>query len=251
MTTDNPHILLLAGTHEARLLAKQLPERFPGVRLTASFAGVVKDLQELDIAKRVGGFGGTEGLKAFVKAENVTVIVDATHPFAAQISRNAVSAATGLGIPVIRLERPAWCAGPGDQWQTVSTIEEAAKALPAGARAFLAVGRKEVSAFYHRTDIFGLARMIEPPENPLPHGWSLLLSRPPQDTDEEVALFKHHNISHVVTKNSGGTRAFAKIKAARRLQLPVIIIERPKLPDTETAADVPETLDRLANFVDN
>ncbi|WP_420412327.1 cobalt-precorrin-6A reductase [Roseibium sp.] len=251
MTTDNPHILLLAGTHEARLLAKQLPERFPGVRLTASFAGVVKDLPELGITTRVGGFGGTEGLAAFVRAENVSAIVDATHPFAAQMSRNASDVANQLGVPLIRLERPAWFAGPGDQWQAVSTIEEAAIALPAGARAFLAVGRKEVSAFYHRTDIYGLARMIEPPENPLPDGWSLLLSRPPQDADEEVVLFEHHNISHVVTKNSGGTRAFAKIKAARRLQLPVIIIERPKLPNAETVAGVPETLDRLANFVDN
>lgn len=251
MTTDPPHILLLAGTHEARLFARQLTDHFPGVRVTASFAGTVKDLPDLGVTRRIGGFGGAEGLAAYVRTHHVTLIVDATHPFAAQISRNAAQVAVDLNLPFFRLERPAWSSGPDDHWQSVSTIAEAAQTLPSGARAFLAIGRKEISVFYHRTDIYGLARMIEAPQVPLPAGWSLILSRPPQDVADEVALFQRHKISHVVTKNSGGSRAFAKIEAARRLQLPLIVIERPDLPDAETVSDTPELLSRLAKTVGN
>ena len=124
-------------------------------------------------------------------------------------------------------------------------MDEAAVSLPAGARAFLAIGRKEIVRFTHRSDIFGLARMIEPPPAPLPSSWELLLSRPPASTKEEISLFQDRDITHVVTKNSGGSRSFAKIEAARQLKLPVIMIARPQLPDAETAPTVAALVDRL------
>jgi precorrin-6A/cobalt-precorrin-6A reductase len=245
LTAEANHILLLAGTSEARQLGKTLAETFPESRLTASFAGAVRDLPDLGVPARVGGFGGVEGLLAYMQREEITAIVDATHPFAAQMSRNATEAAGMLNIPLLRLERPCWQPGESDRWTRVASMDEAAAFLPAGARAFLAIGRKEIERFTHRTDIFGLVRMIEPPPIPLPGSWELLLSRPPTSAAEEISLFRDRNITHVVTKNSGGSRSFAKIEAARVLKLPVIMIARPQLPDAETAPTVTALIERL------
>lgn len=239
------HILLLGGTYEARLIAEKLTTSLPGAQLTVSFAGVVKDLPELGVPTRVGGFGGTNGLADFLKSEKVTYVVDATHPFASQISGHAAMVCTALQVPLIRLERPAWDAVDGDDWVRVPSIEAAERALPVASRVFIALGRKEISKFYGRDDIYGLARMIEPPERPLPAHWDLVLAHPAQSADEEIALFRAHGISHVVSKNSGGERAYAKIEAARRLHLPVIMIDRPDLPKTETSANVGDLLERL------
>ncbi|MGX1497970.1 cobalt-precorrin-6A reductase [Roseibium aggregatum] len=251
MTAEANHILLLAGTSEARQLGKTLAEAFPESRLTASFAGVVRDLPDLGVPTRVGGFGGVEGLLAYLRQEKITAIVDATHPFAAQMSHNAAEAAKTLNMPLLRLERPSWQPGESDRWTHVVSMDEAAMALPTGARAFLAIGRKEIERFTHRTDIFGLARMIEPPPAPLPGSWELLLSRPPASAAEEISLFRDRNITHVVTKNSGGSRSFAKIEAARALKLPVIMIARPQLPDAETAPTVAALVDRLRQILAN
>lgn len=235
--TKADHILLLAGTFEARLLARQLEECFAGARLTASFAGIVSDLPDLGVPTRIGGFGGVEGLSDFLSAEHVTLVIDATHPFAAQMSRSAAEACAATQLPLIRLERPAWTALPDDNWRHFGSMQEAARALPEDARAFLAVGRKEIGQFAWRDDIYGLARMIEAPPQPLPAGWDLLLQRPAQSSSEEADLFRKHGITHVVTKNSGGVRAYAKIEAARKLGLPVFVIDRPQLPAAETATD--------------
>jgi len=247
MTAD--HILLLAGTHEARQLARRIAERFPAARLTASFAGAVSDLPDLGVETRVGGFGGVQGLTSYLEAEAVSVLVDATHPFAVQMSRHAAEAAALADTPLIRLDRPPWTAEAGDHWQGAATLEDAAALLPAGARAFLSVGRKDISLFSHRTDLFALVRMIEPPAIPLPEGWMLILSRPPQSVDEEAALMETHRISHLVTKNSGGSRARAKILAARRLSLPVLMVARPELGGGIVSPSVDALLATLGTYV--
>ena len=249
MTADRPHILLLAGTFEARVLAKKLQEKFSDVRLTASFAGAVKDLPDLGVPTRIGGFGGIEMLCQYLQTEKVSLIIDATHPFAAQMSWNAFNAAEREDVAILRLERPAWQQAPNDLWHPVASMEDAADVIPEEARAFLAVGRKEIATFYRRSDIIGTARMIEPPPVSLPGHWSLVLARPPQSAEEEVELFKEKGITHVVTKNSGGTRANAKIEAARQMQLPVILVDRPELPSTDTAATVNDVLDWTDKFL--
>jgi precorrin-6A/cobalt-precorrin-6A reductase len=242
LTVKPKHILLLAGTYEARHLARKVAEVYPEHRLTPSFAGVVKDLPDLGRPARVGGFGGSEGLIKFCQEETVSLIIDATHPYAVQMSQHASKAAAFLNLPFLRLERPAWHPISKDNWQTVSTIEEAASELPQKSRAFLAVGRKEIRKFCHRSDIYALARMIEPPDVRLPDHWDLILARPSLSLGDETRLFEGHGITHVVTKNSGGERSFAKIEAARQLGLRVIMIDRPTLPshgqivrDIETA----------------
>jgi len=249
LTADKPHILLLAGTFEARVLAAKLQQRFPSTRVTASFAGAVKDLPDLGVPTHIGGFGGIEGLCQYLQTQKISLIIDATHPFAAQMSWNAFHAAKREDFAILRLERPAWQQVPNDLWHPVASMDGAADAIPEGARAFLAVGRKEISTFYRRGDIIGTARMIEPPPLPLPDHWSLVLARPPQSTGEEVKLFTERGITHVVTKNSGGTRAYAKIEAARQMQLPVIMVDRPELPSTAIAASVNGVLDWTDRFL--
>ncbi|MEP3430143.1 MAG: cobalt-precorrin-6A reductase [Roseibium sp.] len=246
MTADQHHILLLAGTLEARQLVKQITGAFPDFQLTASFAGVVRDLPDLGVPTRIGGFGGVDGLVDYACAESVSLIIDATHPFAAQMSWNALKVAEKLGLPLIRLERPKWQPGRGDQWNHVCSMADAVSEIPSGARAFLAVGRKEIGAFYKRSDIYGLVRMIEPPEQVLPSKWDLILSRPPQDLNEEIDLFRNNRITHLVTKNSGGTRSFAKIEAARQMSLPVIMIDRPDLPETDTAPNAAQMREHIS-----
>ena len=200
---------------------------------------------------RIGGFGGIDGLSDFLMSEKVSLVIDATHPFAAQMSCNAVEACRKCRLPMLRLERPVWEAVDGDAWERVATIEDAVSALPEASRAFLAVGRKEISRFSRRSDIYGLARMIEDPKQPLPFHWDLVLSRPSDSTEEETRLLRKHEITHVVAKNSGGNRSYAKIEAARGLGLPVIMIERPLLPSAVTASTVLEILDRVKLRLDS
>jgi len=247
--TDRHHILILAGTPEARALAHALSERFPPVRLTASFAGAVSDIPDPGIPARTGGFGGAEGLAAYLKQERVTLVIDATHPFADRISRNAVEATNDTAVPLIRFERPQWEPQAGDRWQRVSSLGEAAERLPADARAFLAIGRKEIAAFGHRTDLYALARMIEPPDVPLPRSWHLELGRPAQSAEAEEDLLRRHRITHVVSKNSGGRRSRGKIEAAKRLGLPVIMIDRPAPSGAQTRSDIEDVLRFAAKTV--
>ncbi len=247
--TEKHHILILAGTPEARQLACALAERFPDVRLTASFAGAVSDIPDPGIPARTGGFGGADGLAAFIEQEHVTFVIDATHPFAEQISRNAVKAAKDTNVPLIRFERPEWTLEKGDLWESVSSLAEAAERLPREARVFLAIGRKEIAAFCHRSDLFAVARMIEPPDVRLPPHWYLELSRPAQSVEAEESLLRKHRITHLVSKNSGGGRSHAKIKAARHLQIPVIMIERPAPTGGETCSDIVEVLRLVARAI--
>ncbi|QFT34398.1 Precorrin-6A reductase [Labrenzia sp. THAF82] len=250
MTRTLDHILLLAGTSEARQLAKSIAQRFAAVKLTVSFAGVVKDLPDLGVPTRIGGFGGVDGLVSYLQEKSVDLIIDATHPFAAQMSRHAVDAAGQTDTHLIRLERPIWHEVDGDTWQHVASTTAAAEALPKKSRAFLSVGRKEIDKFTYRDDCFALVRMIEPPERPLPDHWHLVLERPSKSVDAERHLLKHHKITHLVTKNSGGASSYAKIEAARQLQVPLLMIKRPALPDADTASSTAEVLKFVEQFVD-
>jgi precorrin-6A/cobalt-precorrin-6A reductase len=222
-------ILVLAGTTEARLLANRLVN--VGHEVVSSFAGVTENPLLPEGQVRLGGFGGVEGLRQYLADENIEVLVDATHPFAAIISANAAEA----WPDVLRLERPPWQALSKDHWIDVADNEGAVKALPIGARVMLTIGRKEVSAF---AALSGLARMIEPPAELLPAGWQLLLDRPPFTLDSEMALMKLHTITHLVTKNAGGRETAAKLEAARNLGLPVVMIARPFKPKVETYTTV-------------
>jgi precorrin-6A/cobalt-precorrin-6A reductase len=193
-----------------------------------SFAGVTENpaLPEGEI--RVGGFGGEDGLYDYLKTEGFTGVADATHPFAAQISRHGFSAAERAAIPYLRLERAAWTPLPADNWISVQNTDAAVAALPRGARVLLTIGRKEIAAFLAREDLSGVARMIEKPIFDLPPNWALVLARPPFSVESERELLAFHKTTHLVTKNAGGKLTVAKLIAARAQRIPVVMIERPQ-----------------------
>lgn len=218
-------ILILGGTAEARLLAAQLIEE--GHSVTTSLAGRTVDPVLPEGEVRIGGFGGAEGLATYLRDEQFDRMIDATHPFARRISENAIKASAISGIPLEQRLRPRWQKQPGDRWKSVATLEAAAEALPQAATVFLALGRQYLDAFNGRDDCRFVIRMVDPPETPL--GFSdhmLVLGKPASDPDREADLFTAHGITHLVCRNSGGPAGYAKIIAARRLALPVIIIER-------------------------
>ena len=234
-------LLILGGTAEAADLAARLAgdDRLETV---TSLAGLTR-LPNVGAGQvRRGGFGGPDGLAAVLTEGGYAALIDATHPFAGQIAAHAAEAATKAGAPRVKLLRPAFERTAEDRFIPVADIEAAAAALPNGARVFLAAGRREVAPFAARKDLWCLVRMIEPPAagDVMPAG-ELILGRPPGDPEEEIALLKEHAIGWIVSKDSGG-QAGAKIIAARKLRIPVVLVERPKPPPGPTVATVAETL---------
>ena len=227
-------ILILGGTSDARKLAVELIAA--GHEAVTSLAGVTHAPVVPDGEIRVGGFGGEEGLYAYLKSGGFAALADATHPFAAQISQHGFSAALRAGVPYLRLEREPWVLAPGDRWIGVASIAGAVNALPSQARIMLTIGRKEIAPFLSRNDISGVARMIEAPPLPMPPHWHLIQARPPFSFEDECSLLVEHHISHLVTKNAGGPQTEAKLQAARELSLPVVMIARPVKPKGQTFA---------------
>jgi precorrin-6A/cobalt-precorrin-6A reductase len=193
---------------------------------------------------RIGGFGGPDGLAAWLAEHAIGAVVDATHPFAERISASARMATARGRPPLLRLERPGWEAGPGDDWHWVDDLPAAAARLPAlGARrVFLTTGRQGLAAFSGDADRWFLVRCVDPPEVALPPHHTLLLDRGPYTTAGELALIDAHALDVVVTKDSGGPLTEAKLEAARRRGLPVVVVRRPAAADVATVRSVPEAV---------
>ncbi len=236
---DPTRVLILGGTAEAAGLARALAGE-PRVATITSLAGRTRSPAAVPGEVRVGGFGGPVALVDYLGREGIGLVIDATHPFAARISRNAAQACDAAGLPRLLLARPPWRAQAGDNWIPAANAEAAAAALPGlGRRAFLAIGRQELGAFAELTELRFLVRLVEAPEAPPPLAdYHLVLGRGPFALAQELELLREHGIEVVVSKNSGGTGAGAKIAAARELELPVVMIERPPAPASETAESV-------------
>jgi precorrin-6A/cobalt-precorrin-6A reductase len=241
------HILLLGGTTEASALATALAAR--GERAVLSYAGRTEHPRAQAIPTRVGGFGGVEGLADYLRQEGLTHLVDATHPFAAQISANAITAAQRAGVPLIALTRPAWKPSPGDRWIRVVDTAEAVSALGSEpTRVFLALGRQTIGDFASASQHFYLLRFVDAAEPTLPHH-HLVVDRGPFTLAGELALLRDHRIQMLVAKNAGGSGARAKLDAARELGLPVVMIDRPFIPPRPQVGSVAAVLDWLDHGV--
>lgn len=240
-------ILILGGTTEASQLAARLAAE--GVLAIFSYAGRTAAPLAQPLPVRLGGFGGAEGLAQFLRGEGISHVVDATHPFAAQISRNAALACAETGTPLLAFERAAWRAAQGDRWTHVADTAAAVAALPEEpARVFLAIGKQTLAAFAAKPQHHYLLRLVDPPEGALPlPDTAVVIDRGPFSVEGDLALLRGHGISHVVAKNSGGTGAEAKLIAARELGLPVILIDRPALPARAVAHDLATVMDWIAH----
>jgi precorrin-6A/cobalt-precorrin-6A reductase len=223
-------VLILGGTAEARELAGRLAG-LAGVRAVSSLAGRVSAPVLPAGEVRVGGFGGADGLAAWLRDQHAAAVVDATHPFAEVISANAAAACAQTGTPLLSLVRPPWTAGPGDAWHDVGSAQAAARTLASlGRRAFLTTGRQGLAAFAAVDQVWFLIRCVDPPAGPLPPARQVILARGPYHASAESALMQRHGIDVLVTKNSGGELTAGKLTAARELGIPVVMICRPRLP---------------------
>jgi precorrin-6A/cobalt-precorrin-6A reductase len=222
-------VLVLGGTSEASNLASLLA-RQSGISSVLSFAGRTKAPRPPEIPYRSGSFGGAEGLAVYLKVESINVLVDATHPFAEQMSRHAAIAAARANIPLVCLSRPAWRPEISDRWISVANMAAAAAALGREQqRVFLTVGRLQIDAFAVAPQHFYLVRAIAPlePAPSLQHH-RVIFGRGPFAAEAEEKLLREESIDVIVTKNSGGEATFGKIVAARNLGLPVVMVARPQ-----------------------
>ena len=224
-----PSVLILGGTAEASALAEALTARYPALRVVTSLAGRTEAPVELPGEVRVGGFGGVAALADYLCAECFDALIDATHPFAAQISANACQAAEQAGVPRLRVDRPPWETVVGDDWHMVANLGEAASVLPRfGRRAFLTVGRRDLDAFAACADMWFLVRLVDMPDEPLPlPDCRVVAARGPFTEAEEAELLARHEIDVVVCKASGGAMTYAKLEAARARCIPVVMVSRP------------------------
>ncbi len=221
-------VLLLGGTTEASALAERIAEdeRFEG---TLSLAGVTLSPKVSPLEVRTGGFGGAEGLAADLQQHEIDALVDATHPFAAAMSANAATAAATVSVPCIAVCRPPWEEAPGDCWIRVPDMPSAAAALgPAPRTVFLTIGRKDLAPFRAAPQHRYVVRSVDPPpQGLLPDGAVFIAARGPFALEDEERLLRDHGIETIVTKNSGGEATVAKLTAARRRGLPVVMVNRP------------------------
>ncbi len=240
-------VLLLAGTSEARQLALRLAQ-MPDYQVTGSFAGVTRAPQALGVETRVGGFGGAKGLAGYLNRSGTDIVIDATHPFATNITAHAAQACAETGIAHVILQRPGWQAQAGDNWHFVDQLEQAAALIPKGAVVFLGTGRQTLHSFANLADHRLICRQIDPPEGPFPYpNGRFQVGRPPFSVADEIAFFRDEGIDWLVVKNSGGEASRSKLDAARALGLPVVLQRRPALPPVATVETVKECLSWLKN----
>ena len=234
-------ILILGGTGEARELAAALVAA--GTDVLSSLAGRVRDPRLPEGPVRIGGFGGADGLAAFLETEGITAVVDATHPFAVGITCNAAAGAAVAGVPLLVLCRPGWEADPS--WQAVADIGQAAAAVRdwPGRAVFLTTGRRDLAVFAADDRHDFLVRTVDPPDGPVPRRMTLLLDRGPYTAEGETALMREHGIGLLVSKDSGGPMTAAKLQAAQDLGVHVVMVQRPPLLEGSiVVATVPEAV---------
>lgn len=238
-----PRVLILGGTGEARELGAALAAR-GGFALSLSLAGRTRNPLDVGVATRSGGFGGAAGMAAHLTAERIDALIDATHPFAAHISRNAAEAASMAGVPLVALLRPAWERQTGDIWTEAADIPDAvAKLGESPRRVLVALGRNEVRALEAAPQHHYLVRSIDPvePRLAVPHA-RYVEARGPFGTADEHALLADNYIDAILSKNSGGAATYGKIAAARTLGIEVIMVARPARPQVETVASIEAVL---------
>ena len=209
-----------------------------------SLAGRTAEPLPQAVPVRSGGFGGADGLAAYLRAERIDALVDATHPYAGIISANAANAAEKTGVPLLALRRPPWRKVAGDNWIDVASVEDAVAALgEAPRRVLLALGRKELQPFAAAPQHSYLVRSVDPVDPPLAVPQAIYITaRGPFTEAEDHALLARHRIETIVAKNSGGEATYGKIAAARALRLPVIMLKRPALPEAASVETVEEVL---------
>ncbi len=245
MPAREKHLLILGGTAEARALAGAALARFgPRLRVTTSLAGRTRSNAPLPGEVRRGGFGGAAGLEDYLRAAEVDLVIDVTHPFATQISAAARTACASSNTPLLTLTRPSWTPQEGDRWiEVADAAEAAARLVGLGQRVLLTIGHRDLVAFAAAPQIHFIVRLIDPPGAPLPlRSCEVILARGPFTSEEERNMMTRYAIDVVVTKASGGGAMAGKLVAARELGVPVVMLRRPPPSDQQSVARVDDAL---------
>ena len=234
-------ILILGGTGDAVKLAAKLATVLE-IEIISSLAGRTRKPAALVGQVRIGGFGGATGLANYLQENSIDILIDATHPCAGQITCNGAIASQLANIPHLMLVRPQWEKVRGDNWIEVESVEAAAQAIPESVkRVFITSGRQQLEPFLQRSHIWYLMRSIDPPDIELPNS-KVLLDRGPFNLEQERQLLQDYKIEAIVSKNSGGSATYAKIIAARELDIPIIMVQRPAMPEGEKVNDIEEAI---------
>ena len=242
-------VLILGGTTESRQLAAQLTVSRSKLDIVLSLAGRTRDPVPYPVPLRIGGFGGPRGLADYLREREISLLIDATHPFATQMSRHAAIAAAEAKVPFFALCRPAWQQIEGDRWTHVDSVAEAvAKLGKKPRRVFVTLGRQEVAPLGTAPHHSYLVRSVDPVDPPLdlPDA-RYILDRGPFAIAAERTLLSEAKIDAVLAKNSGGDATYAKIAAARDLGIEVVLVRRPAANGVETVASVPEAVQLAAH----
>jgi len=241
-------ILILGGTGDAVKLAAKLAD-IPDLEIISSLAGRTKQPSALVGQVRIGGFGGASGLANYLQENSIDLLIDATHPCAGQITTNGAIAARSTDTPHLMLVRPQWDKVSGDNWIEVPTVDAAAQAIPTSVkRVFITSGRQQLEPFLRRSpNTWYLIRCIDPPDLQLPHS-QVLLDRGPFSLEQEHKLLREYQIEAIVSKNSGGVATYAKIIKARELGLPVIMVQRPVMPEGNKVNNIEEAIAWVGKF---
>ena len=240
-------VLIIGGTAEARAIAAELAAA--GADVLTSLAGRVREPALPAGRVRVGGFGGAEGLATFLCSHGIRAMIDATHPFAAQIGGSAATAAAATGIPLLRLERPGWADHPrAAEWTWVPDAAAARVAAEGYSHPFLTTGRQSLSEFLDWADRFALVRVVDPPVVPVPERWTLITARGPYDYPAERRLMEKSGVNVLLSKDSGGSHTVAKIDAAGDLGIPIVMIARPRRERAAAVGTVAEALAWLSEI---
>ncbi len=242
-------VLLLGGAGEARPIAQALAG-MPGVEATLSLARRERVASETRLPVRIGGFGGDAAFAAWLRERRIAAVIDASHPFAASVSRRTATVCRTLGVHHLQVLRPPWQPGPEDRWIDVDSLAEAAERIPDGARIFVATGRARLddAAALGRHEV--IVRRLAPTSEPFPYPrGAFRVDRPPFTAAGEAALFRQLGVDWLVVHNAGGAGGWPKLEAARMLGLPVAMIRRPPQPDAprvETPAEAVDWVRALA-----
>lgn len=242
-------LLLLAGTGEAALIARDLAARGQ-IGAVASLAGVTRAPRPVGLPTRIGGFGGEEGFRTYLQEAGISAVLDATHPFADRISHRSARVCRDMGLPYCQLLRPPWTPGPDDRWIMIAHEQEAACHIAPGSTVFLATGRQTLDRFSNLSQCRLICRQIDSPDGPFPFpNGNFLVGSPPFSVADEIETFTRLAIDWLVVKNAGGEVPRTKLVAARDLGIGVIMLERPVQPDgvkrVETVHEALEWVSKL------
>ncbi len=231
MRAENaPHLLLLAGSGESRALAQRLAQT-GGLRVTASLLHQPRTFGPMPVPTRLGRFGGVEALRRFLVQEQISAVLDATHPFSVQMGHRAAEACAALGLGFARVLRPPWPLSPSERWAEVADEAEVRRHLREGDRVFATTGRATLDRLVRDVPAQFLVRQMAGRDGPCDFkNVEYIYGKGPFSVDQEVENLGRSRADVLVAKNSGGTPSHSKLAAADALGLRVVLIARPPQP---------------------